>query len=365
MSSKKRDYYDVLGVSKSATENEIKTAYRKMARKYHPDVSKEKDASSKFKEVSEAYSVLSDPNKKQMYDRTGHASADGGGYGGYGAGGFDPNDFGGFGGFEGFGGSGGFEDIFGFSDIFGGGKSRQSRSSEIHGRDISYKISITLEDSFFGKKVNLSYDVPERCSSCDGNGYSGQPINCSSCGGSGMKTSQSGMFRFATTCGSCGGQGRRYEHKCKVCHGEGRINKRKNVTVEVPKGIEDNSNIKIPGMGEGGAKGGRNGDLYVNIKVEPHAIFQKQGHNILVNKTVSLYEVLIGKSIIINGIDGNVEVKIPEGYITNDIIKVVGKGFYKGINSSSRGDLLIQLKITMPKLSTKNKEKFIDFWNNL
>lgn len=355
----KRDYYEVLGVEKTASADEIKRAYRKLAKKYHPDVNKEADAEAKFKEVQEAYEILFDENKRAAYDRMGHAAFD------QNAGGFG----GGFGGFQ-----GGFDDID-LSDIFGsffgGGSARQSRrTGPIRGEDRFMQLEIDFMDAVKGKKTEIKINFDEQCSHCNGTGAktSGDIQTCSKCGGSGtIRTQQRspfGTFVNTTTCPDCGGTGKIIKEKCPHCHGQGYNNKRVTVELNIPAGINTHQQLRVQGRGYRGSNGGSNGDLYVEIIVKPHSHFIREGQNIHVTIPVSAVDAVLGCEIDVPTVQGDVRLKIPEGTQPGSVLRLKGKGV-KELRTDNYGDQYVKVEVKIPtKLSKEEKELYTKIRNS-
>ncbi|QLY39559.1 molecular chaperone DnaJ [Hujiaoplasma nucleasis] len=345
----KRDYYEVLGLDKSASADDIKKAYRKLAKKYHPDVSTEKDAESKFKEVQEAYDVLSDDQKKAQYDQFGHEAPGGG----FGQGGFG----GGFGDFD-------FSDIF--SSFFGGGASRQrsTRNSPRKGSDIRRVMNISFEDSVFGKSEKISIPVYDECHVCHGSGAeSDKDIKtCSQCHGQGTVIVEQqtifGMSRTQTTCPKCGGTGKEIKNKCSNCHGEGVERVTKNVEVKVPAGIDNNQHIRLAGYGNKGQNGGPNGDLYILIKVNPSDIFTRQGDDIIITHPITFSQAALGDEIKVKTPYGDVMLKIPAGTQSDSKFRLRGKGM-TNVRTKQKGDQHVIVEVVTPKkLSPEQKKLF-------
>ncbi|MDC0059871.1 molecular chaperone DnaJ, partial [Pelagibacteraceae bacterium] len=294
----KRDYYEVLGVIKSASTEEIKKAYRKLALKYHPDKNKgDKAAESKFKEASEAYHVLSDKERKSNYDQFGHAAFEGAG----GRGGFSNFDF-----------SSAFSDIFGsdifddFFEGFGGVRGRRGRSSDSRGEDLRYDLSISLEDAYVGKKQEINFSSSDKCKRCDG--YGAEPgsksISCTMCGGQGRVRSSQGFFTIQQTCPECSGSGERISTLCKECRGAGKKQSKKKIFANIPKGVDDGTRIRLSGKGEAGIKGGGSGDLYIFVSIKAHNIFKRSEENLFFQFPISLADSALGATVEVPTIDG-------------------------------------------------------------
>jgi molecular chaperone DnaJ len=342
----KRDYYEVLGVSKSATKDEVKSAFRKLARQYHPDVNKEKDAGEKFKEIGEAYEVLSDDTKRQQYDQFGHAGASGNGF-----------DFSGFEGFGGFGGESGFSDLF---DAFfggqGGGRGRRGgarTARRSRGEDLRYDISITLEEAFHGKEVVLDIQHLVACKTCNGSGSkSGKTKVCSTCHGAGevQRTTQTllGMMTQVTTCPACQGEGSQMSDPCPSCRGQGLEKKNTQVKVKIPAGVDSGSRLRVSGSGNAGHRGGETGDLYLYINVEEHNRFERDEANILSTEKISYSQAALGAEITIQTLGGAVKLKVPAGTQSDTTHRLRGKGMpYLG--TSGHGDHLVTLEVHTPE----------------
>lgn len=351
--AEKRDYYEVLGVDKNANADEIKRAYRKMAKKYHPDVNKAPDAEEKFKEVQEAYDVLSDANKKAAYDRYGHAAFDqtagGGGFGGF---------QGGFGGFE------DMSDIFSsfFGGMGGGGRSRQT--GPMQGEDRFMQVTIDFMDAIKGKKIDLKLNVDETCPHCNGTGAKtpNDVQTCPRCGGTGtIKTQQRtafGTFVNTTTCPDCGGTGKVVKENCPHCHGKGYNNKNITVELNIPAGINSRQQLRVAGKGERGANGGPNGDLFVEIVVKPHQHFVRDGRNIQITVPISAIDAILGCTIDVPTVYGEVSLKIPEGTQHGQMFRLRGKGV-KDMRSDNYGDEIVKVEVKIPtKISKEERELY-------
>ncbi len=364
--AEKRDYYEVLGVDKSASADEIKKAYRKLAKKYHPDLNpgdKAKAAEEKFKEASEAYEILSDSDKKSRYDRFGHAGVDpqaGGGYGGgYG-------DFGG--------GFGGFEDIFSsfFGGGFGGGQSRRNPNAPQRGRDLKYAVDLTFEQACFGCEIELNVNRTERCDSCMGSGAEKgtSASTCSVCHGTGQVTSVQrtafGNFQSTRPCSSCGGTGKVIQNPCKSCRGEGTVRKSRKVKVKIPAGIDNDQIISVSGQADAGKNGGPAGDLLVVTRVKKHKLFTRQGYDIMCDFPITFVEATLGAEIKVPTVDGEVTYTIPEGTQTGTVFRLKGKGVPKLHGGGARGDQYVKIKVEIPKnLTEKQKDILRQFDDNV
>ena len=357
-----KDYYNILGVSKSASKEEIKTAFRKLAHQYHPD--KAGGNETKFKEVSEAYTVLGDDNKRKQYDTFGSAGPSGGGsYGG-----FNGQDFGGFD-FSQFtqgGNSQNFEfdlgDIFG--DFFGGGGGGGGRRQRVKkGRDITVDMEITFSEAVFGVEKEFSLSKPAICSDCGGSGArkGAETISCPDCGGRGKikETRRSIMGSFVTerVCDKCEGTGKIPKEKCQTCHGIGTIKKADNIKVKIPSDINDGETVRLSGAGEA-QKGGSSGDLYINISVRKDPLFKKEGKNILTEINIKLSDALLGINYPLRTLDGDIELRVPEGINSGELLRIRDKGV--PIDSRHRGDLLVKVKIKMPTHLSRTARKAID-----
>lgn len=349
MSEQKRDYYEVLGLQKGATPEEIKKAYRRLAKQYHPDMNPgDKTAEAKFKEIGEAYEVLSDEKKKSMYDQFGHAGVDPNRGGG---GGYD-----GFGGFSGFG--GGFSDlgdIFGsiFGDGFTSGR-RANPNAPRKGDDMRATIAISFEEAAFGLKREIEIARNEKCESCGGTGAAkgSAPQTCPTCGGTGQVTVSQrtplGVFSSTQVCSKCGGKGKIITSPCPACKGNGRVKKTHKTEIHIPAGIDDGQTLSVRGEGSLGMNGGPNGDLYITVRVRPHPTFERRGVDLYCDVPVSYAAAVLGDEISVPTLEGNVPYKLPEGTQSNTTIKLSGKGVVK-LNSRSKGDLYFRVVIDIPK----------------
>ena len=340
----KRDYYEVLGVSRTASADEIKKSYRRLAMKHHPDRNKD-DASAegKFKEAKEAYEVLSDSDKRATYDRFGHdglsASAGAGGAGGFGA--------------EGFG------DIFGdvYGDIFGGG-GRQRGSQVFRGADLGYELRLDLENAVSGDSVTIDVPTQVGCETCDGSGAKKgtEPLTCSTCGGVGQVRMQQGFFSIQQTCPACKGAGTTIGDPCPDCHGRGRVRKTKTLSVKVPAGVDDGDRIRLSGEGEAGRSGGPPGDLYVEIRVNPHKIFTREGADLACEVPISIATATLGGEVELPTLNGNVSLKVPAGTQSGKVFRLRGKGVTT-VRDARQGDLFAKVAVETPvNLSAEQKE---------
>ena len=350
----KRDYYEVLGVNKSANKEEIKKAYRKLALKFHPDKNKgDKAAEEKFKEASEAYHVLSDDKRKSNYDQFGHAAFQGGGQGGFGN--FDfSSSF-----------SDIFEDVFGdFGDFgFGGGRSRRGRTNN-RGSDLRYDISIELNDAFTGTEKNISYTTYKKCKTCSGSGAKpgSKPTSCNYCNGQGKVRSSQGFFTIQQTCPECSGEGEKISNPCSSCTGVGKTQSNETVAVKIPKGVDDGTRIRLAGKGEAGTKGGSNGDLYLFISVEPHSIFKRSEENLYYDLPISIADAALGATVEVPSVDGGrTKIKIPSGTQSGKQLRLKGKGM-PILRRNITGDLYIRIITEVPtSLTKKQKELLVEF----
>lgn len=352
--AEKRDYYEVLGVQKGASDDEIKKAYRKLAKQYHPDLNKDNpEAAEKFKEIGEAYGVLSDSNKRARYDQFGHA-------------GVDPNY--GAGGGGGFGGFGGFGDIFeGFGSMFNGFGGEQRRNGPRKGRDIEQYINLTFEEAAFGCTKKVTINRSEQCSHCGGSGAKPgtSPETCSTCHGSGqvrrMQQTFLGNMQTITTCPDCGGSGQIIKEACQDCGGSGRTRVSKSIDVNIPAGIDDGQTVSARGQGDAGYKGGPNGDLFVTVNIRPHKIFRREGTNVYMEIPITFVQAALGCELEVPTLDGPVKHKIPEGTQNGDQFRFRGKGI-AGVRSGIRGDQYVKVTVEVPKnLTSKQREILSQF----
>jgi molecular chaperone DnaJ len=354
----KKDFYEALGVAKNASDDEIKKAYRKLAMKFHPDRNqgdKAKEAEEKFKEIKEAYEILSDASKRAAYDRFGHA-------------GVDPNMAGGARGpgGEGF---GGFADAFGdiFGDIFGGAMGgaagRGGRSAAFRGADLRYNMEITLEQAAKGFATDIRVPSWDSCETCHGSGAKPgtSPKTCGTCGGSGAVRMTQGFFSIQQTCPTCHGSGKVIAEPCTSCHGEGRIKKNKVLEVNIPSGIDEGQRIRLGGKGEPGMNGGPPGDLYVEIRIKPHEVFQRDGDDLHCEVPVSLVTAALGGDVEVATLGEKVSITVPEGTQSGKTFRLRGKGI-KGVRSSVPGDLYCHVSVETPvRLNDKQKKLLRDF----
>ena len=346
----KRDYYEVLGVSKDASQDEIKSAFRKLAKKYHPDVSKEPDAESKFKEIQEAYAVLSDENNRRQYDQFGHAAFQNGGSTG-GAGGFSGFDFSNF--------DFGYDDIF---DLFGLGGNRKGSNRPRRGNDSLINMTLTLEEAVLGCKKDIKVDVVDECKTCNGKGGFGE-TTCSVCHGSGTVTSEQrtifGSFLSKTTCTNCHGKGKTFERTCTDCRGQGRVNVTKNIEIKIPRGVDTGTRLKLSGKGSAGANGGPNGDLYIEFRVREHEFFKRDEDDIYIEAPITITDAVLGCKKEIPTLYGNVTLSIPAGSESGDKHRIKGKGVDNEF-LHRKGDMYIVLKIVTPKKLSKDQKRLLD-----
>ena len=353
-----KDLYEILGVSKDASDSEIKNAFRRRARELHPDVNKAADAEDQFKELNEAYDVLSDPNKRAQYDRFGTIpGAAGGGYGG-GSGYVDFDDL--FGG-----GFGGMGDIF--SSFFGGQGGQGGRPARKEGRDMGVGLRITLEEVARGVEKEIVYDRLAPCPDCKGTGLgeNGKVVTCPECGGKGRVVSVQRTFlgdmQTATTCKKCNGTGSSIENPCPECEGQGRVPDRQRVTVKVPAGIRDGQQLRVGGFGEAGIQGAQAGDLIVTCRVQPHEFFERDGDDLHCRANVSIVQATLGSEIEVDGIfeDEKVKVRIPEGLQNDQIVRVKGFGMPR-FRSEARGDMYVHVTVAVPKKVTKKQRELLE-----
>lgn len=343
----KRDYYEVLGVSKNASAEDIKKAYRKLAREYHPDVNKAADAEEKFKEVKEAYDILSDDQKKAAYDRFGHAGVNQqAGMGG----GFDGADFGGFG------------DIFDM--FFGGGGRRRNPNAPRQGADLQYTMTIEFKEAVFGKSTEITIPKEETCGTCKGSGAKPgtQPETCSVCKGVGEVEVQQqtpfGRIVNRRPCSHCQGRGKVIKDRCNECHGAGRVRKNKKINVTIPAGVDDGSQLRVSGEGEPGFNGGPAGDLYIVLRVKSHPIFERQGDDIYCEVPINFAQAALGDEIEVTTLEGKVKLKIPAGTQTGTFFRLKEQGVPR-LRRSGRGDQHVRVVIHTPKKLTERQKELL------
>ncbi len=345
----KKDYYDVLGVGKQASADELKQAYRKMAKKYHPDVNKEVDAETKFKEAKEAFDVLSDDQKRAQYDRFGHADPMAG-MGGGGAGGFNPQDFG-----------GGFGDIF---DMFfgGGGGGRRNPNGPQRGADLQYTMTIDFKEAVFGKETEVQIPRTENCETCHGSGAKAgtKADTCGVCNGSGqqevIQNTAFGRIVNRRVCQNCSGQGKVIKQKCVDCHGGGKVKKTRKIQVKIPAGVDDGAQLRVSGEGEQGTRGGTPGDLYIVLRVKQHEFFQRDGDDIYCEIPLTFTQAALGDEIEVPTLTGKVKLRVPEATQTNTMFRIKGKGVPR-LRSYGSGDQHVRVVIVTPtKISNKERE---------
>lgn len=352
MAAAKKDYYEVLGVNRDASDEEIKKAFKKLAMKFHPDRNPDNPkAEESFKEAKEAYEVLSDEQKRAAYDQYGHA-------------GVDPS-MGGGAGFGGFGG-GGFSDAFGdiFGDIFGGG--RNQRSNVYRGADLRYNLEISLEEAARGTETKIRIPVQATCETCHGSGArpGTSPVTCTTCNGHGQVRMQQGFFSVQQTCPKCHGTGKMVKDPCPTCHGNGRVKQNKTLNVKIPAGVDEGDRIRLSGEGEAGVNGGPTGDLYVVVHLKEHQIFQRDGANLHCEMPISFSTAALGGEIEVPTLDGAAKMKIPAETQTGSVFRLRGKGI-KPLRSSEHGDLMVHVVVETPvRLTEKQKELLREFENS-
>ena len=346
----KRDYYEVLGVVRTATEVEIKSAYRKLALKYHPDRNPgDKAAEEKFKEAAEAYAVLADTDKRHMYDRFGHA-----GLGGAATGGFDPTVFTGFEDIL-----GGLGDIFGIGEMFGG---QRRRGGPQRGADLRYDLEISFDESAKGVETTIQIPRNETCETCHGSGAApgSKPQTCPQCQGRGQLRYQQGFFTVARTCGQCRGSGTIISSPCTACRGSGRVQQQRKLTVKIPAGIASGQRLRLSGEGESGAGGGPAGDLYVVVHVQEHPFFHRDGNDLFCEIPLNYPTLALGGEIAIPTLEGEEMFKIPEATQSGATFRLRGRGMPDVVSGRARGDLLITVKVVTPKKLSKEQRKLLE-----
>jgi len=350
----KRDYYEILGVGREATASELKKAYRRLAMKFHPDRNPDDEgAEAKFKEAKEAYEILSDDQKRAAYDRYGHDAVSGGAGGGHG-------------GFEGFGGAS-FADIFGdvFGDIFGGGG--RSSGGPQRGSDLRYTLELDLDQAVQGTEVEIDVPTLSACDACDGTGAKPgtRPVTCTTCNGVGQVRMQQGMFTVQQTCPTCRGKGRMIKDPCGVCQGTGRQQRQKTLKVNIPPGVDTGDRVRLAGEGEAGVQGAPSGDLYVQIAVRDHPIFQREGKDLYCEVPISFVDAALGGELEVPTLEGRVKLKIPHETQTGKLFRLRGKGVTP-VRGGSKGDLLCRVMIETPvNLNKKQRELLKEFQNSL
>ncbi|WP_374349275.1 molecular chaperone DnaJ [Chitinimonas sp.] len=345
----KKDFYEILGVNRDASDEDIKKSYRKLAMKYHPDRNPDsKDAEDKFKEAKEAYEILSDSQKRAAYDQYGHA-------------GVDPQS--GMGG--GFGGAGGFADAFGdiFGDIFGGGGNRGGRSNVYRGSDLRYNLEVSLEEAARGTETKIKIPTHDECDTCHGTGAKPgtEAKTCGTCQGHGQVRIQQGFFSLQQTCPTCHGSGKVIPDPCRTCHGQGRVKANKTLSVKIPAGVDEGDRIRLSGEGEPGVNGGPPGDLYVVIHIKKHSVFERDGNDLHCEMPISFATAALGGEIEIPTLDGAVKLKIPAETQTGAVFRLRGKGI-KGVRSAITGDLMCHVSVETPvKLTERQKDLLREF----
>ena len=363
MAEQKRDYYEVLGVNKDASDDEIKKAYRKLAKKYHPDANPDnkKEAEAKFKEVNEAYENLSDPQKRRMYDQFGHNGPQG--FGGGGQGGYYSYSTSGFDGFD----IGDLGDIFSsfFGGGFGGRTSSRQNNGPVKGADLRYNMEITFEESFLGTEKEITINRDDTCDTCKGTGARpGSKVEtCSMCGGSGqikqVQTTILGQMQTTRTCPTCHGEGKVIKEPCDTCRGKGTVRKQARIRVKIPAGIDENQTVVLRGEGAPGTRGGPKGDLYITVHIKRHNVFTRQDYNVLCDIPITFTQATLGAELKIPMVDGStVMFKIPEGTQTGTRFRIKGKGF-KAVNRNYEGDLIFTVEIQTPKRLSKEQRELL------
>ena len=339
----KRDYYEILGCSKTASESELKKAFRSKAKELHPDRNSGNSvATEKFKKVNEAYDILKDPEKRAAYDRYGHAAFDGSMGGGFSSGGASNGDF-----------ASAFSDVFEdlFGDFMGGGNSRSNSSQRANrGADLRYNMQISLKHAFSGKKTNIDVPTSVSCDTCKGTGAKSgaAPSSCPTCSGVGKVRAQQGFFTVERTCPTCAGKGQIIKNPCRLCSGQGRVDRSKKLSVNIPPGVETGTRIRLAGEGEAGIRGGQPGDLYIFIEVEKHSIFEREGNDLFCRIPITMTTAALGGDLEAPTLDGGkTRVKIPQGSQNNKQLRLKGKGM-PSIRGSSKGDLYIEILVETP-----------------
>lgn len=353
----KKDYYETLGVDKNASEEDIKRSFRKLAKQYHPDVNKEDGAEEKFKEIGEAYAILSDQQKRAQYDQFGHAAFEQGGGAGYSGFSADDIDLGSI-----------FEEFFGGSFGFGGfgGNRGRQQNRATKGRDTLVHLNLSFEEAVFGCKKSIDLDLNETCTSCHGEGGSGK-INCSTCNGRGRVISQQnslfGVIQTETTCPDCNGKGHTFENTCNECRGKGHTRKHKTIEVTIPEGVDTGYQLRISGKGEAGENGGPNGDIYIEFRVKESSIFEREEEDIYLSVPITITEATLGCKKEIPTLEGNVVLDIKSGTQPNTKLKLKGKGI-KIPNSNRRGDLYAIVNVVVPTKINRKQKKLLEDLND-
>jgi molecular chaperone DnaJ len=343
--NQKRDYYEVLGVGQNASDQEVKSAYRKQALKYHPDKNPgDRTAEERFKEAAEAYAVLSDPEKRARYDRFGHSGLQGGGFSG-----FDPATFSDFGDILG--------EFFGFGDIFG----NRRRGGVERGADLRYDLKVSFREAAFGLKTKIKIPREDICNACEGRGTAKgkSPVTCMACHGSGQVRYQQGFFSISRTCGQCNGAGRIIRDPCDTCQGRGRVRKEKVLEVKIPAGVDNGARLRIQGEGEAGFHGGPPGDLYVVIFVEEHPFFQRQGNNIYCQVPIGITQAVLGADITVPTLEGEEKLKVPEGTQSGSVFRLRNKGIVS-LGERGRGDQFVTVNVVVPSKLTKEQRQLFE-----
>lgn len=349
MAVTKRDYYEVLGVVRTATDQDLKSAYRRLAHQHHPDKNQgDQESEERFKEAAEAYAVLSDPEQRQRYDRFGHAGVSSAASGAYGAPGF-----------------GNIEDIlgdlFGFGDVFSGGRAGSRRSVVQRGADLRYDLEITLEQAAVGMTAQLRLPKLETCETCKGSGAAeGTKAEvCRTCEGAGQVRFQQGFFSVARTCGTCRGAGQVINSPCESCRGAGRVEREKSIEVKMPAGVETGSRLRLQREGESGAYGGPAGDLYVVIHVAEHEKFERQGNNLYASEPITFAQAALGSEMSVKTLDGQHSLKVPAGTQTGTVFRVRGQGM-PVLGGRGRGDLFVSVSVVTPTMLTREQRKLLE-----